>query len=243
MLNINEIFRSIDGECNAWGQGSLTTFIRLQGCNLSPPCSYCDTKYAQDSDKIVHELTIPDIIEIIKNEDDQNDSVQQKVTITGGEPLLQCREVVELIERLVYEEFNVSIETNGTILIPREMLSRPACARQISWIIDYKLSIPHKVCIDNFWNATSQDWIKFVITKPEDFQYAVNVAQSLISGGCKARIAFSPVMKNNDIWPVQWLAERLIEKQLWDITLNLQIHKLIWPDKAEGISLLPKLSK
>ena len=238
MLNVNEIFRSIDGEVNHWGQGALTTFIRLQGCNLSPPCSYCDTKYAQDPNKIVHESTIPDIMKIIDNKDDQNDLIQQKVTITGGEPLLQCREVVKLIERLVYEEFNVSIETNGTILIPRGMLSRPACIQQISWVIDYKLSTPHKVCIDNFWNATSQDWIKFVIEAPEDFQCAVDVAQSLISGGCKARIAFSPVTKNNNTQQAQWLAEKIIEKQLWNITLNLQIHKLIWPNKSEGISLL-----
>jgi 7-carboxy-7-deazaguanine synthase len=41
-LDVNDIFASIDGEVNGWGQGRPTTFIRLSGCNLR--CSYCDTK-------------------------------------------------------------------------------------------------------------------------------------------------------------------------------------------------------
>lgn len=228
MLNIAEIFRSIDGEVNCWGQGVLTTFIRLQGCNLFPPCPYCDTKHAQDPDKVIHKLSVEDILKIIP---------EGKVTITGGEPLLQ-KETERLITHLLVNYQNVSVETNGSILISRQIHSE-----RLSWIIDYKLHIPSKMCIDNFWKATSQDWIKFVIAKPEDFQCAVDIAQSLISGGCKARIAFSPVMKKDITkWgianPAQWLAEKIIEKQLWHITFNLQIHKLIWPDKTEGISLL-----
>jgi len=39
MININEIFQSINGEITAWHQGSLTTFIRFSKCNLN--CTYC----------------------------------------------------------------------------------------------------------------------------------------------------------------------------------------------------------
>ena len=227
MLNINEIFRSIDGECNPWGQGALTTFIRFQGCNLS--CSYCDTKQAQDPNQIAHKLSVDDILYLIP---------EGKVTITGGEPLLQGFKTFELIAHLLDKKHKVSVETNGSLPI-----SNIALAPLLSWIIDYKLPYQDKMYIDNFWNATSKDWVKFVIETPSDFQKAVDVSAALRDGGCKARIAFSPVMKGDIMkWgmknPTQWLAEKIIKEQLWDITLNLQIHKLIWPNKSEGISLL-----
>lgn len=220
MLNIDEIFRSIDGEVNPSGQGTLTTFIRLQGCNLN--CGYCDTKQAQNTNKIMHELSVQDILEIIP---------KGKVTITGGEPLLQAN-TKDLIQALLETGHKVSVETNGSIAIPK--IQHP----QLSWIIDYKLHAQDIMHIDNFWITTSQDWVKFVIETPSDFQKAVDISEALKTGGCQAKIAFSPVMKNNNMWPAQWLAEQIIEKELWDITLNLQIHKLIWPDKPEGIPLL-----
>ena len=38
-MNINEIFGSLNGEVCAMSQGSLCTFLRLQGCNAK--CTYC----------------------------------------------------------------------------------------------------------------------------------------------------------------------------------------------------------
>lgn len=228
MLNVNEIFRSLDGEVNPQSQGCLTTFVRLQGCNLLPFCSYCDTVHAQDKHKMMYAKSVEDILNIIP---------KGKVTITGGEPLLQ-KETKKLIIGLLDEGHKVSVETNGSIIIPE--IHHPG----LSWIIDYKLSHQNEMRIFNFWKATLQDWIKFVITNPDDFQIATNVSKILVNGGCKARIAFSPADTKKDIikWgmanPAQWIAEKIIEKQLWHITLNLQIHKLIWPDGSEGVSLL-----
>ena len=224
MLNVNEIFRSIDGEVNAWGQGCLTTFIRLQGCNLF--CAFCDTKYAQDRDKKMHEMSVEDILRVIP---------KGKVTITGGEPLLQ-KKTVKLIMELMNLGIKVSVETNGSIPIPK--ITGTDFDLRLSWVIDYKLHVADKMYMNNFWNATSQDWIKFVIENASDFEKAVNIVEALKGGNCKARIALSPVMKNADIWPAQWLAEQIIEKGLNDVVFNLQIHKLIWPSKKEGISLL-----
>lgn len=229
MLNVSEIFRSIEGEVNPLGQGTLTTFIRLQGCNLSPTfCPWCDTKHAQNPNIIKNELSIEDILKIIP---------EGKITITGGEPLLQ-NETPMLIEALLNADHIISVETNGSMPIPNIMSST-----SLSWIIDYKLHFQDQMYIDNFWDTTSQDWVKFIIENKSDFQKAVDVYLALKDGGCKARIAFSPIVKNNiPKWEIknstQWLAGQLIKKQLWDITLNLQIHKLIWPDEPEGTSLL-----
>ena len=226
MLNIAEIFRSIEGECNPWGQGVLTTFVRFQGCNLfnsESQCGYCDTQHAQNPSIVKNELSIEDILKIIS---------EGKVTISGGEPLLQGDETKDLIQALLETGHKVSVETNGSIIVPK--IQHP----YLSWIIDYKLHAPHKMYLDNLWRTTSRDWIKFVIEDLATFQMAVSIAQSLISGNCKARIALSPVMQGNNTGQAQWLAEKIIEEKLWDITLNLQIHKLIWPNKPEGISLL-----
>lgn len=225
MLNVAEIFRSIDGEVNPSGQGTLTTFIRLQGCNLN--CGYCDTKQAQDTNKIMHELSVQDILEIIP---------KGKVTITGGEPLLQS-DTKDLIQALLETGHEVSVETNGSI--PISKIQHP----NLSWIVDYKLDNQDQMYIENYWGATERDWVKFIIEIPSDFQKAIDVSEALKDGGCQARIAFSPVIKAGIInWQkrsnAEWLTGQLIEKQLWDITLNLQIHKFIWLDKSEGISLL-----
>ena len=110
-IKINEIFTSIDGEVNRYGQGGLTTFIRLAGCNLQ--CSYCDTKQAQAMDTGV-DMTIDEITERIE---------VSKVTITGGEPLCQKDELIELINSLCFTDIRVTVETNGSLIIPYKAIT------------------------------------------------------------------------------------------------------------------------
>jgi len=229
MLNINEIFRSIDGEVNAWGQGTLTTFIRLQGCNCH--CEYCDTKHVQNIKTIKYEMSVSDICELIP---------EGKVTITGGEPLLQD-EVYPLIEQLINQRHFVSVETNGSKLIKHYYQNSLNPTKKLSWIVDYKLHAEKKMKMDNFWRLTSNDWIKFVIQNDNDFKKAVTIYRNFVNQGCRARFAFSPVIKKNKK-TIHWLADKMIQAKLYNISFNLQIHKLIWPNKSEGISLLSKIN-
>jgi 7-carboxy-7-deazaguanine synthase len=89
MLNISEIFFSIQGESTYTGLPCI--FVRLAGCNLR--CNYCDTNYSYKSEIT---LSINDIITKVKEYDPV-----KLVEITGGEPLMQP-EVFQLI-RLLYE--------------------------------------------------------------------------------------------------------------------------------------------
>ena len=57
---------------------------------------------------MMHELSRDNILEIIP---------EGKVTITGGEPLLQKDELMRLIASFIGRGQQVSIETNGSILI------------------------------------------------------------------------------------------------------------------------------
>ncbi len=131
-MNVTEIFTSIDGEVNHFGQGVMTTFIRLAGCNLA--CSYCDTPKAHHAGK---QMTIPTILlNVIE-------LGCRKITITGGEPLLQAEETLPLIDILTTEGYDVSIETNGTLYIPLSYIRY----ENVSWVVDYKLDYEDKMLL------------------------------------------------------------------------------------------------
>lgn len=208
-LLINEIFTSIDGEVNEWGQGTLSTFIRMQGCNLR--CSYCDTTKALEVyPKGYSETTIRYIRDRVRN------LGCDKVTITGGEPLFQQPEIFDLISLLHVAGYKISIETNGTFDIPMKYLNE----KNICWIVDYKWGYSHKMKVD--WNTLSRtDWIKFPIEETflgEIFEEIKKMKRE----GVVARIAVSGVDLAPDI-----LITRLINEKMFDVSLNVQIHKLI----------------
>ena len=89
-MNVIEIFASIDGEGSR--QGLLTTFLRLHDCNIR--CSYCDTTYSYGIDSVFTEMTVAEVADVIES------LGNHRITITGGEPLLQEAVVVELIDEL-----------------------------------------------------------------------------------------------------------------------------------------------
>ena len=121
-LNVSSIFDSVSGEAGFFSQGSWTTFVRLQGCNLNPRCRYCDTPHAQvigygDGGQ----MEIGDIVHRCIS--------TRQVLITGGEPLLQ-RNTGELIEALRAAGNVVQVETNGSLPIPSRLSAW--------WVVDRK---------------------------------------------------------------------------------------------------------
>lgn len=115
-MKVSEIFESVQGEGPNMGKRSV--FLRTALCNLT--CTWCDTKYTwdwanYDYDQEVKELSIDEITgEITKFK-------SKTVVITGGEPLLQQKELEKLLEQLGKEYF-FEVETNGTIIPSEKML-------------------------------------------------------------------------------------------------------------------------
>src|SRR3990172_9572757 len=103
-MKVCEIFTSIQGESTF--AGLPCTFIRLSGCNLR--CAYCDTKYSYDEGV---ETGLKDILRRI------DAAGIRLVEITGGGPLLQGEETNALIKALVDRDYEVLIETNGSMNI------------------------------------------------------------------------------------------------------------------------------
>lgn len=205
-IAINEIFISIAGEINKWGQGTLTTFIRTQGCNLK--CSYCDTKQAQSKSHNINFMSIEEAIQKVE------DLGCPKITITGGEPLLQ-ENTEYLIHRLISKRFLVSVETNGTYLLP----AASSHLENLNYIVDYKLEYKNRMI--DLSQLPARHWIKFVTEGEKSFREALKVKRKLREKGCKARIAFSSTKDHKG------LIERLIEEKEWDVVVNIQLHKLI----------------
>ena len=104
-MRIQEIFTGVSGECGMFRQGSWCTFIRLAGCNLR--CKWCDTIKAQKRDS-GKEMEISEVVDEIKRKGNN------QILLTGGEPLLQQKEVIQLIDSFNYE-YQFQIETNGSI--------------------------------------------------------------------------------------------------------------------------------
>lgn len=101
-LKINEIFSTIQGEGS--NTGTSATFIRFSKCNLS--CKWCDTEF----EKFKY-MTVSDIFTAVTK------LPSKLIVISGGEPTLQYKGLVELSKLLRNSNYEVAIETNGTIPI------------------------------------------------------------------------------------------------------------------------------
>ena len=102
VVKINEIFTSIQGEGPLTGMRCL--FIRTHGCNRD--CSFCDTKRYNN---VFVELPVDAISQVADN------AGLSRVVITGGEPTIQLKELLQLARTLHDNDYLVSLETNGDI--------------------------------------------------------------------------------------------------------------------------------
>lgn len=98
-MKINEIFPSIQGEGTYSGYPVL--FVRLSGCNRK--CSFCDSSYHTEG----KEMSIQELANIINKND------LPIIVFTGGEPLLQRKELILLIGKINNKE--IHLETNGDL--------------------------------------------------------------------------------------------------------------------------------
>lgn len=213
VLNITEIFRSIQGE-STWA-GLPCIFIRLAGCDVG--CAYCDTRYAADGGT---EMTLSQILSACGT------FGGQLVEITGGEPLLQAG-CGPLAEALLKQDYTVLIETSGTRPIG---LLPPGTIR----IMDLKCP-GSGACERNDWSniaaLTPMDEVKFVIADRRDFDWSCEmVRQHTLLTRCGA-VLFSPVYGRLE---GRLLAEWILASQL-PVRFQLQLHKCVWPADQRGV--------
>jgi 7-carboxy-7-deazaguanine synthase len=207
-LHVSEIFVSVQGETTAAGFPSL--FIRLAGCNLR--CSFCDTSYSWEDGL---PLTVDGIIQKALSYRWVN-----HVTVTGGEPLFQ-NETPALVRRLLDEGFRVRVETNGSF--PIDLLP-DGCERMID-IKPPSSGEQKSFYRRNIQLLTARDEVKLLAADEADLTFAFDLCRNELSG-VPCVINISPVTGFLD---AAVLAQRIICEKL-NIRLNLQLHKVIWPE-------------
>ena len=160
-----EIFLSLQGEGNTLGMP--TAFVRLAMCNLS--CSWCDTKYTwdwqtHDQDANTMEMSVRQVTDAISVFN------SQRLVITGGEPLLQQKELASLGANLSQIGYSIEVETNGTLTPSADMM-----ATVNQWNVSPKLensSNPHdgrvaSLAIEAFQKMECA-YFKFVLVTQQD---------------------------------------------------------------------------
>lgn len=225
-LRLTEIFYSLQGE--ALTSGLPTIFVRLTGCPLR--CVYCDTEYAftggerQSLDAIMATIaSFP----------------CKRICLTGGEPLAQPN-AIELMKRLLADDYEISLETAGALSVQNVP---PA----VSKVMDLKT--PSSGEVDkNLWSnlefLTPHDQIKFVIMNRSDYDWAKAKLVEHQLDKVVAAVWFSPMfnvdsdLSDQDCPDVdvpilaRELAEWIIEDAI-PVRFQLQLHKIIWAD-AKG---------
>lgn len=206
-LKIFEIFHSLQGESHF--VGLPTVFVRLTGCPLR--CTWCDTEYAFFGGQW---MSFTEIIDQVKEHN------TPYVCVTGGEPLAQKR-VFQLMDQLVEQGFEVSLETAGSLSVEEV---NPAVHK----VLDLKAPGSGEVkknLYDNLTVLTAKDQVKFVIADEVDYKWAKEIINKYeINKQCQ--ILMSPVA---DVLPAKQLADWILADQL-PVRFQIQLHKLLWGD-------------
>jgi len=211
-MKVSEIFYSIEGEGIEIGRPEV--FVRLSGCNLR--CVWCDTKYTWYDGK---EMSVDQVLEEIKHHPCKN------VSITGGEPLLQREELLDLVKRLKDMSYWVQINTNGTIF-DKEIFDMVDLITMDCKCPSSKMKCDLEVLkkTKRFFEDKTQ--FKFVISDKQDYMFARNIIENSLNN--PRNVVLQPEW--NDRWFAQKLVE-LVKNDNLNVKIILQQQKLIWGEK------------
>jgi 7-carboxy-7-deazaguanine synthase len=227
-MQVTEIYKSIQGESTYAGLPCV--FVRLTGCNLR--CSWCDSEYTFSGG---HKMTAEEVIEEVE----QLSPTGGLVEITGGEPLLQEREIVPVMQNLLNTGYTVLLETSGERPLER-------VPKGVVKIVDVKCpnsGEPDTFRIENLECLDSSDEVKFVISDRSDYEFARGFVVTHNLARVVNAVLFSPAFgkdatgtrdTSHCLVDPQELAEWMLADNV-AARLSLQIHKFIWDPAMKGV--------
>lgn len=226
-MHLIELYLSVQGESSFSGLPCI--FVRLAGCNLR--CSWCDSEYTFSGgqkyslDEIEKQIAAFAPVKLVE--------------FTGGEPMLQERELIPLMERLLAKNYTLLLETSGE----RPLAAVPA---QVHKIMDVKCPASGesgRLHLPNLEVLTSRDEVKFVISDRADYEFARDfVRRHDLAARC-GQVLLSPAFTKtptpersaeNCALDPRLLVEWMLADQL-PARLSLQIHKFIWEPLRKGV--------
>jgi 7-carboxy-7-deazaguanine synthase len=226
-MQIIEIYKSLQGESSYAGLPCV--FVRLAGCNLR--CTWCDSEYTFKGGQ---RMTLEEIESEVRRLSPEGGLVE----ITGGEPLLQEREAVALMDRLL-PRYTVLLETSGE----RPLERVPA---GVVKIVDVKCPDSGEgdtFRMENLNALGRQDEVKFVIASRQDYEFARDFIRQHALNARAGSVILSPAFRKDaagsrDVSHCMVDPQHLAEWMLADglnARLGLQIHKFIWEPSLKGV--------
>jgi len=227
-----EIFSSLQGEGPSLGRPSI--FVRLSRCNLA--CRWCDTAYTwrftgdnrPHRDEVAFErsenqlaLTEDEVAALILHHP------EDRLVITGGEPLLQGTALAKLVAQLKYArpDLHVEIETNGTVA-PHAALDVLVDQYNVSPKLAHSGNaadlalIPARMAQ---WAGQPRAWFKFVVASPADLGEIADLQDRFAIAADHLFVMPEGTASATLRERARWLAEEALERG-WRFTDRLHIH-------------------
>jgi 7-carboxy-7-deazaguanine synthase len=227
-MQITEIYKSLQGESTYAGLPCV--FVRLTGCNLR--CTWCDSEYTFHGGRKMGS-------EEIFSEVSRLSPGGGLVEITGGEPMLQEKELIPFMQRLLESGYTVLLETSGERSLAR-------VPREVIKIVDVKCPDSGEgdtFHIENLEALTSSDEIKFVLSSRIDYDFAREFTDRHQLAERVNAVLFSPAFRKDAtgardssqcLLDPQELAEWMLADNV-PARLGLQLHKFIWDPAVKGV--------
>jgi 7-carboxy-7-deazaguanine synthase len=226
-LYLIEIYKSVQGESSFAGRPCI--FVRLAGCNLR--CAWCDSEYTF---KGGYKLTEDEVaVEIEKL------APVRLIEFTGGEPMLQERELLPLMARLLASGYELMIETSGE----RPLANVPV---EVHKIVDIKCPASGEggsFRMENLAALSKRDEVKFVISDRTDYEFAREFVREHGLEQKVGSVLFSPAFTKTPT-PIRTAENCLLDPRVlveWmladglEARLSLQIHKFVWEPAMKGV--------
>jgi 7-carboxy-7-deazaguanine synthase len=227
-MQITEIYKSLQGESTY--AGLLCVFVRLTGCNLR--CVWCDSEYTFHGGR---KMTLEQVLAEVKRLGPSGGLVE----ITGGEPMLQEREAVSLMQRLLRDGYQVLLETSGERPLER-------VPKEVVKIVDVKCPDSGEAGTfreENLLILTKRDEIKFVLSSRADYEFSLDFVRRHDLADAVNCVLFSPAFgkeatgardSSHCLLDPRELAEWMIADNA-PARLGLQLHKFIWDPAQKGV--------
>ena len=224
VLSVSEIFESVQGE--GVNIGTPSTFLRLAFCNLR--CSWCDTKYTWDwqtyrREDEVETMSPQAVTSILRSKQSKN------IVITGGEPLLQQRQLLPVIRDLAADH-TFEVETAGTITPSSDLIEVISI-----WNVSPKLAnsnnafkARHRTEPLTRFAQMENAFFKFVVQAENDIQEVLDLVNEFHIPN--TRVLLMP--EGTDAVELQkksgWLAQQCIQH---GFRLGYRLHVALWGNK------------
>lgn len=259
LFPVVEKFVSLNGEGLAAGRPAA--FIRFAGCNLR--CRWCDTAWAQGADAVTEWRTAEELVAWVREARVECVTLTggEPLLQSGASALVEAlvragsapggdegvTSYASLVERAsaAAEEppapgpLFVEIETNGSqpirpLAALRERLAEEGVPGRFGFTLDCKLPASGEDSAmneDNYALLGADDVVKFVIADAGDLDAMLAVVEAHgLAGRCG--VYLSPIRGEMDPAVV---VEFMRAHAMAYATLQLQLHKVIWPGVERGV--------